>query len=157
MEGIERRVEGECVQCSAPGVRASSNPPVVRRSSGRLDRVIYPRMRMLGGTAHRDGRQTAADTRREVARLQQCCRAPVPLPFPRARWRASVIVAPSRSRPGNGGEPRYARSSQLDSHPVVATASARQRTRHRPNHPYHRIVDSRRDRSCIVLAASVDT
>lgn len=126
-----------------------------------------PRMRMLGGTAHRDGRQTAADTRREVARLRQCCRVSVLLPFSRARWRASVIAAAaaaatvSRSHPGNGGEPRYARSSQLvDSHPVVvvaAVASARQRTRRRPYHPYRRIVNPRRGRSCFAPTAPVDT
>lgn len=100
---------------SAYGVVRRAFEPASRSAElGEVRSGHASRMRMLGDTAHRDGRQTAADTRRGVARLRRCRRAPVPLPFSRARWRASVVVAPSsRSRPGNGGEPRYARSFQL--------------------------------------------
>lgn len=130
-----------------------SSPPLASRSAelGEVRSGHASRMRMLGDTAHRDGRQTAADTRRGVARLRRCRRAPVPLPFTRARWRASVIVAPSsRSRPGNkGGEPRYARSSQLvDSRPFDVPSPSSPP----PSPPPHRRPDN--GRAAVCTAAS---
>lgn len=119
-------------------------------------------------------RQTAADTRRGVARLQRCRRAPVSLPFSCARWRAFDVVAAasSRSRLSNGGESRYARSSQLvESHPFdvsplsppppspssSSSSLPSSQLDQRATWLYHRIVDSHHGCPCIALVAPVDT
>jgi len=177
----EHRVAFECSALhSGRGVRAercverSSEPAWPASHSAELGEVKAghaPRMRMLGGTAHRDGRQTAADTLRGVARLRRSRRAPVSHPFSRARWRASVVVASSRSRPGNGGESRYARSSRLvDSHPfdvspppspppsLPSSSSSLPPLRRLDNgRAASRVVGYHRGRPRIVLAAPVGT